>query len=117
MLGILFHFIIATTAAAVYYLASRQIKFLTDHAFIAGILCGVMVYLFELYRFALVSCSKEAGAPFRKNYRHADNHLLRRATYRHDSPPVFERGRLSRASRPSKGAPSPVMPWPLRSAF
>ncbi len=45
-LGVVFHFIIATTAAAVYYLASRKLAFLINHTIIAGILYGVLVYLF-----------------------------------------------------------------------
>lgn len=46
LLGIVFHFIIATTAAAVYYLASRKIGFLLNQPLIAGFLYGVVVYLF-----------------------------------------------------------------------
>lgn len=43
-LGLLFHFLIATTAAAVFYLASRKLKFLVRHAIPSGLLYGVMVY-------------------------------------------------------------------------
>lgn len=46
VLGIVFHFIIATTAAAVYYLASRRLRFMIDQTIISGVLYGVMVYLF-----------------------------------------------------------------------
>ena len=46
VLGVVLHFIIATTAAAVYYLASRQLRFLIDQTIIAGVLYGVLVYLF-----------------------------------------------------------------------
>jgi uncharacterized membrane protein YagU involved in acid resistance len=46
VLGVVLHFIIATTAAAVYYLASRQLRFLIDQTVIAGVLYGVVVYLF-----------------------------------------------------------------------
>ena len=45
-LGLFFHFFIATTAAAIYYLASRVIRFMITHAVISGILYGVCVYLF-----------------------------------------------------------------------
>lgn len=45
-LGLFFHFLIATTAAAVYYLASRVIRFMITHAVISGILYGLCVYLF-----------------------------------------------------------------------
>lgn len=45
-LGLFFHFLIATTAAAVYYLASRVIRFMITQAVVSGILYGVCVYLF-----------------------------------------------------------------------
>jgi hypothetical protein len=45
-LGLFFHFLIALTAAAVYYLASRKIRFMVTHAVISGILYGICVYLF-----------------------------------------------------------------------
>jgi hypothetical protein len=44
-LGVAFHFLIAFTAAAVFYLASRRIAFLTARPVVAGILYGVAVYL------------------------------------------------------------------------
>jgi hypothetical protein len=46
LLGGVFHFLIATGAAAVYYLASRQFRFLIKQPIISGILFGVCVYLF-----------------------------------------------------------------------
>jgi uncharacterized membrane protein YagU involved in acid resistance len=46
VLGVVLHFIIATTAAAVYYLASRRLRFLISQTIIAGVLYGVVVYLF-----------------------------------------------------------------------
>jgi uncharacterized membrane protein YagU involved in acid resistance len=46
VLGIVFHFIIATTWAAVYYFASRKIPFLLNQTIISGVLYGVAVYLF-----------------------------------------------------------------------
>ena len=46
MLGLVLHFIIATTWAAVYYLASRRFSFLIDQTIIAGVLYGVLVWLF-----------------------------------------------------------------------
>src|SRR5262245_12302826 len=45
-LGLLFHFLIALTAAAVYYFASRVLPFLITHAVISGLLYGLFVYLF-----------------------------------------------------------------------
>jgi hypothetical protein len=48
-LGAFFHFLIATTAAAVFYLASRKLKFLVKHALPSGLLYGVAVYIFMYY--------------------------------------------------------------------
>ena len=46
VLGGVFHFLIAITAAVVYYLASRLLRFLVTQAVICGVLYGVCVYLF-----------------------------------------------------------------------
>ena len=48
-LGATLHFLIATTATAVYYLASRKLSFLTQRAVIWGMLYGVAVYLFMYF--------------------------------------------------------------------
>jgi uncharacterized membrane protein YagU involved in acid resistance len=48
-LGAFFHFLIAATAAAVFYLASRKLKFLVEHAIPSGLLYGVAVYIFMYY--------------------------------------------------------------------
>ena len=45
-LGVVLHFFIATVATAVYYAASRKLKFLVDQAVVSGLLYGVGVYLF-----------------------------------------------------------------------
>ena len=45
-LGLFCHFLIATTAAAVFYLASRKLKVLVKHATLSGLLYGVAVYIF-----------------------------------------------------------------------
>lgn len=45
-LGLAIHFLIAFTAAAVFYGASRKSSFLTQHAVVSGLLYGVAVYLF-----------------------------------------------------------------------
>lgn len=44
-LGLACHFFIAFSAATVFYLASRKLKFMTRRAILAGILYGVAVYL------------------------------------------------------------------------
>jgi hypothetical protein len=46
LLGVAFHFLIATTAAAVFYLASRKLRFLIEWPIPMGLLYGVLVYLF-----------------------------------------------------------------------
>jgi hypothetical protein len=48
-LGALLHFLIATTAAAVYWLASRRLKVLVRHAVVCGLLYGLAVYLFMYF--------------------------------------------------------------------
>jgi hypothetical protein len=45
-LGLGFHFLIALTAAGVYYTASRKLGALSEHAVLCGLLYGVAVHLF-----------------------------------------------------------------------
>lgn len=45
-LGLFFHFLIALIAAAVYFLASRVLRFMVTHPVVCGMLFGVCVYLF-----------------------------------------------------------------------
>jgi hypothetical protein len=45
ILGVLLHFLIAFTAAAVYYGASRRLRFLTQHALVCGLFFGIAVQL------------------------------------------------------------------------
>lgn len=45
-LGLAFHFLIALTAATVYFLASRAIPLMIDRALLAGVLYGAMVHGF-----------------------------------------------------------------------
>jgi uncharacterized membrane protein len=49
VLGAFLHFLIATTAAAVFYLASRKLKFVVKHAIPSGLLYGFAVYIFMYY--------------------------------------------------------------------
>lgn len=44
--GLAIHFLIAFIVVTIFYLASRRIGFLTEHAVISGILYGIAVYLF-----------------------------------------------------------------------
>lgn len=48
-LGLTLHFFIALTATAVYYLASRKLKFMVSQAILCGVLYGIAVYLFMYY--------------------------------------------------------------------
>jgi hypothetical protein len=43
VLGILLHFFIALSAAAVYYAASRRLVFMTEHPLVCGLLFGAAV--------------------------------------------------------------------------
>ena len=45
-LGLAIHFLIAFTAAAVFYAASRKLSSLTQHALVSGLLYGIAVYIF-----------------------------------------------------------------------
>jgi hypothetical protein len=46
LLGLALHFVIAFGAAVVFFLASRGLRFLLDHAILSGALYGVAVYFF-----------------------------------------------------------------------
>jgi Na+/alanine symporter len=43
VLGVLLHFFIACSAAAVYYVASRRLHFMTEHPLVCGLLFGAAV--------------------------------------------------------------------------
>jgi hypothetical protein len=45
-LGLLLHFVIAFSAAAVYFLVSRKLPFLIQQAVVSGVLYGIAVYFF-----------------------------------------------------------------------
>lgn len=48
-LGLAFHFTIAFTAAAVYYLASRILRVMVEHAVVCGLIYGELVFLFMYF--------------------------------------------------------------------
>jgi uncharacterized membrane protein YagU involved in acid resistance len=56
LLGVAFHFLNATTAAAVFYFASRKLRFLIDWPISMGLLYGLLVYLFM--NFVVLPASK-----------------------------------------------------------
>jgi hypothetical protein len=60
-LGFAFHYLIATTAAAVYYFASRKLPILVERPISMGLLYGVFVYLFM--NFVVVPLSKIGFRP------------------------------------------------------
>jgi hypothetical protein len=62
LLGLLCHFVIAFGAAAVYFVASRGIRFLIQHAALSGVLYGVAVYFFM--NRIVVPLSAAAKRPF-----------------------------------------------------
>jgi hypothetical protein len=43
--GLAIHFLIAFTAAALFYAASRKFSFLIEHAIVSGLLYGIAVYI------------------------------------------------------------------------
>jgi uncharacterized membrane protein len=45
LLGVLLHFLIAFSAAAIYYLASRKLIFLREHPLVCGLFFGIAVEL------------------------------------------------------------------------
>jgi uncharacterized membrane protein YagU involved in acid resistance len=49
ILGVVIHFTIAFTAAAVYYLASRRMRALVDRPVLFGLLYGEAVFLFMYF--------------------------------------------------------------------
>ena len=46
ILGLALHFVIAFAAATVFFLASRAMPFLLNHAVLSGVLYGIAVYFF-----------------------------------------------------------------------
>jgi|SRR5271156_3666096 len=62
VLGGACHFLIAFGAAAVYYLASRKIPFMTVHPVLAGMLYGEMVFWFMQY--AVIPLSRTERRPY-----------------------------------------------------
>ena len=48
-LGLVFHFTIAFTAALVYYMASRVLRVMVEHAVVCGLIYGELVFLFMYF--------------------------------------------------------------------
>jgi Na+/alanine symporter len=49
ILGMCLHFFIACSAAAIYYAASRKLRFLSEHALVCGLFYGMAVELVMSY--------------------------------------------------------------------
>ncbi len=60
-LGLGLHFLIATTATIVFYLASRRLLLLVERPVLTGLLYGVLVFLFM--NFAVIPLSNVAPRP------------------------------------------------------
>lgn len=62
LLGLALHFVIAFGAATVFFIASRGLHFLIDHAVFSGVLYGVAVYFFM--QRVVIPLSKATRNPF-----------------------------------------------------
>jgi len=62
LLGLALHFLIAFGAGTVFFIASRGIRFLLDHAVVSGVLYGVVVY-FVMQR-VVIPLSRANRNPF-----------------------------------------------------
>jgi hypothetical protein len=63
VLGVALHFLIATVATAVFYFASRTLRFLVERPIIAGLLYGVAVYAFMNFLVLPLSAFPQRAAP------------------------------------------------------
>jgi uncharacterized membrane protein YagU involved in acid resistance len=63
VMGVALHFFIATVWTAVFYFASRALRFLSDDAIVAGLLYGVAVYLFMNFVVIPLSAVPQRAAP------------------------------------------------------
>lgn len=61
ILGLALHFLIATGATAIFYFASRKLMFLVEQPILAGLLYGILVYLFM--NFVVLPLSQVAQRP------------------------------------------------------
>ena len=63
VLGILLHFFIACSAAAIYYAVSRKLEFLTGHPVVCGLFYGIAVFL-VMNLIVLPLCALHAKGPY-----------------------------------------------------
>jgi len=64
VLGVVLQFVIALGAATVYFVASRSLRFLVDHAIASGLAYGAMVFLFMHVVVVPLSRAPKGGLPF-----------------------------------------------------
>ena len=90
-LGVALHFLIATVATAVFYFASRTLRFLVEHAITAGLFYGVAVYAFMNFVVIPLSAVPRRGGPRSLVGTHhwpAHHHVLRRTADCGPRPPL-----------------------------
>lgn len=63
-LGLALHFLIAFSAAAIYYAASRRLIFLRQRPVVWGFLYGIAVYMFMSWVVVPLSALPKSKAPF-----------------------------------------------------
>ncbi|MBA3875117.1 MAG: hypothetical protein H0X30_38830 [Anaerolineae bacterium] len=61
LLGILLHFVVAICIAAVYYLANQRMPILITHAFVCGLIYGMLAYLVMNYVVIPLSAASSGG--------------------------------------------------------
>jgi hypothetical protein len=62
-LGLALHFFIATVATAVFYFASRKLRFMVARPLVTGLLYGIAVYLFMNFIVLPLSAVPRRGPP------------------------------------------------------
>ena len=63
LLGLALHFLIATTATALFYFASRKLRFMIERPVTWGLVYGVPVYLFMNFVVIPLSAFPQRGVP------------------------------------------------------
>lgn len=63
VLGLLLHFLIATTATALFYFASRKLIFMIERPITWGLVYGALVYLFMNFVVLPLSAFPQRGVP------------------------------------------------------
>jgi hypothetical protein len=89
LLGLAFHFLIALTAAAIFYAASRKLTFMIRRPILSGVLYGVAVYLVMYWVVMPLSNFHGTKTVTSSIYCHRDPCNLRRPPYFSSHPPLF----------------------------